>query len=158
MYKRILVPTDGSELSARAVDQALQVAKMSGARVTVLHVIPPLSELAVSELAEQYDASLGDGYILPASLQAKVHEGISARARAMLDSICSKAAAAEVECDSELAVGSSAHEEIIKRSTPPRYDLIVMASHGRKGMQALVLGSETNKVLVHSKVPVLVVR
>jgi nucleotide-binding universal stress UspA family protein len=158
MYKSILVPTDGSELSAKAVAQAVNIAKMSGARLTALHVIPPLSELAVSEIAEEYDESVRNGYVLPMSLQAKIHETISARSRALLDTICHEASAVGVECDSILAIGSSPHEEIIKRATALHYDLIVMASHGRKGMQAIVLGSETNKVLVHSMVPVLVVR
>ena len=158
MYKSILVPTDGSELSARAIEAALGLAKTSGARITALHVVPPLSELRVPELAERYDASVEEGYILPASLGRKIQEGVTARSRAMLDGICAKAAAAGIKCESIVAVGSSPHEAIIRRAAESKCDLIVMASHGRKGVQAIVLGSETTKVLVHSKIPVLVVR
>lgn len=158
MYKSILVPTDGSALSASAVEQALRFAKESGAKLTVLHVMPPLAELPAPEVAEQYDAAVDEGYILPASLKEQIQEGIAARSRAMLESVCARALACGVKCDSVVATSSSPHEAIIKQAAESKCDLIMMASHGRKGLQAIVLGSETSKVLVHSKIPVLVVR
>lgn len=158
MYKSILVPTDGSELSAKAIHEALALAKSTGARITALHVMPPLSDLPVPDLAETYEASVNEGYILPASLRKKVQEDVAARSRAMLDDVCAKAAAAGVKCDSVVATSNSPHEAIIRQAEESNCDLIMMASHGRKGVKAIVLGSETMKVLVHSKIPVLVVR
>lgn len=158
MYRNILVATDGSETSARAVREALALAKSIGAKITVLHVMPPLSDLPAAALAETYEASVNEGYILPPSLRAKVEEGVAARSRAMLDAVCAKAANAGVKCESAVAVSHSPYEAIIRQAGESNCDLIMMASHGRKGMQAIVLGSETTKVLVHSKIPVLVVR
>ena len=158
MYKNILVPTDGSELSAKALEQALSLAKSVGANITVLHVMPPLSELPMSEVGEKYDALVDAGYILPASLNQKIQEAVATRSRAMLDNLCTRAAAAGVKCDGVVATGSSPHEAILRLARESKCDLIMMASHGRKGLQAIVLGSETNKVLVHSGIPVLVVR
>jgi nucleotide-binding universal stress UspA family protein len=158
MYTNILVPTDGSPLSARAVEEALTLAKSVRAKITVLHVIPPLAELPVPELAEAYDASVDEGYMLPALLGNQVQESLAARSRTLLEAVCARAAAAGVKCESIVATSGAPHEAIIRQAEASSCDLILMASHGRKGVQAVVLGSETMKVLVHSKMPVLVVR
>ena len=80
MYNSILVPTDGSELSGKAVAEALRLARAIGARITVLHVMPPLGDLPVPEIAGEYYASVDEGYVLPATLKAKLQENISERA------------------------------------------------------------------------------
>ncbi len=158
MYHNILVPIDGSDLSAKAVEQALGVAKMCGAAMTPLHVIPPVEGLPARDFAEDYEASLEEGYILPATLRQKIQDDFAARAGRMLEAICAKAAASGVRCRPVVLTSDAPHDAILRQAVQSNCDLIVMASHGRKGMQALLLGSETAKVLVHSKVPVLVVR
>lgn len=158
MYRNILVPTDGSPLSAKAVEQALSLAKSVGARITVLHVVPPLAELPAAEVTETYGSLVDEGYILPSSIGNAVQERLAARSKAMLEAACARAAATGVECESIVATSSAPHEAIIHQAAVSGCDLILMASHGRKGVQAIVLGSETTKVLVHSKLPVLVVR
>jgi nucleotide-binding universal stress UspA family protein len=158
VYRNILVPTDASPLSAKAVEQAVSLAKSVGARITVLHVVPPLAELPAAEMTEAYDSLVGEGYILPSSIGAAVQERLAARSKATLEAACAKAAASGVACESIVATSSSPHEAIINQAEASGCDLILMASHGRKGVQAIVLGSETTKVLVHSKLPVLVVR
>lgn len=158
MYRNILVPTDGSPLSAKAVEQAVSFAKRIGAKITVLHVVPPLAELHSPELAETYDSLVGEGYILPSSIGNALHERFASRSKTMLEAACAKAAASGVTCESIVATSGAPHEAIIRQADASGCDLILMASHGRKGVQAIVLGSETTKVLVHSKLPVLVMR
>jgi nucleotide-binding universal stress UspA family protein len=145
MYKHILLPTDGSELSARAVREGIQFAREIGARVTVVTVTPPF-----------YPAEMS-----PSSLtaHAEEHEAKSkAAAERALAPAAEAAAAARVPCTPVRRVSDSPFEEIIKVAGEAGCDLIFMASHGRRGVSALLLGSETNKVLTHSRVPVLVTR
>jgi nucleotide-binding universal stress UspA family protein len=141
MYQHILVPTDGSALSARAIEQAIGLAKILGAKVTGMTVSIPfhvfaLDPLMVSDTAEQYKKDCED------------------RAEKFLDAITVAAKAAGVQ--GEVAHVTADHPT--RGSSTPRRDLILMASHGRKGVAGLVLGSETHKVLIHSKIPVLVCR
>jgi nucleotide-binding universal stress UspA family protein len=145
MYKHILLPTDGSELSAKAVRDGLQLAKEIGARVTAVHVTPPFypSEMSPSSLAAH----------------AQEHEARSAEsARRALGAVDAAARAAGVPCATVHRVGEGPFEEIIAAAADSGCDLIFMASHGRRGVKALLLGSETSKVLTHSKIPVLVTR
>jgi nucleotide-binding universal stress UspA family protein len=148
MYKSMLVPTDGSKLSARAVTQAIQFARAIGAKITGLYVIP------------EYQMMLDEGYALPstASLKQRFEDEAAARAEAILAEVAAEANQAGVACESVSIVGSSPWQVIIEQAAQRGCDLIMMASHGRKGLQSLLLGSETAKVLVHSKIPVLVVR
>jgi len=150
MYKSILVPTDGSGLSARAVDQAVDLAKTMGATVTVLHVVP------------EFQMFLDEGYVVPTttsrSLVTQFKQQTDARSKEILDAASAEAAAAGVKCEAISVTSSSPYDAIIKQAARFKSDLIVMASHGRKGLGGLLLGSETTKVLVHSKVPVLVIR
>jgi nucleotide-binding universal stress UspA family protein len=145
MYKHILLPTDGSDLSATAVRDGIKFAKEAGARVTALHVTPPFhpSEITPSAL----NAHLAEH-------EARVKES----ARRALAVATEAAAAAGVPCATVHRMSHSPYEEIIKVAAEAGCDLIFMASHGRRGVAALLLGSETNKVLTHSKVPVLVTR
>jgi nucleotide-binding universal stress UspA family protein len=145
MFKHILLPTDGSELSQRAVEQGIALAGTMGARVTGLYVAAPFHVL---------------GYE-PAQLQPSRDEYqrmSDERAASVLGAVSSAASAAGVPCDAVSAVGDDPYEEILRTAKANGCDLIVMASHGRRGVKALLLGSETQKVLTHGTVPVLVYR
>ena len=145
MYKHILLPTDGSELSANAVRDGIQFAREIGARVTALTVTPPFypSEMSPSAMAAH----------------AQEHEAKSREtAQRALAVVEAAAKAAGVQCALLHRVNDGPFEEIIKAAGEAGCDLIFMASHGRRGVSALLLGSETNKVLTHSKIPVLVYR
>jgi nucleotide-binding universal stress UspA family protein len=145
MYKHILLPTDGSELSAKAVRDGVQLAKEIGARVTAVHVTPPFypSEMSPSSL----------------TAHAQEHEAKSREsAKRALGAVEDAARAAGVPCATLHRVSDGPFEEIIQVAAESGCDLIFMASHGRRGVKALLLGSETNKVLTHSRIPVLVTR
>ena len=145
MYKHILVPTDGSPLSAKATDQAMDLAKAIGARITGMTVSIPFHTLA-----------LDPEMLSDTPLQYK--EDCEKRARKCLDAVAFAAQAAGVPCDTADVTADHPYEGIIDTATSKGCDLIVMASHGRKGISGLVVGSETHKVLTHSKIPVLVCR
>jgi nucleotide-binding universal stress UspA family protein len=144
MYKRILVPTDGSEITAKAVQAAIGLAKLSGGELFAISVKEPFPYSAISEMQpvppqEFYDAQ----------------ERIAAeRVKAAVDA----AAAAGVKCQGFTVEALHPWEAILDHAATHGCDLIVMASHGRRGVAALLLGSETQRVLLHSKLPVLVVR
>jgi nucleotide-binding universal stress UspA family protein len=145
MYRHILLPTDGSELSAQAVRAGIEFARESGARVTALHVTPPFYPSEMSPTA--------------ITTHAREHEARSQEsARRALGAAEETARAAGVPCTAVHRVGDGPFEEIIKVAAESGCDLIFMASHGRRGMKAMLLGSETHKVLTHSKIPVLVTR
>jgi nucleotide-binding universal stress UspA family protein len=145
MYKHILLPTDGSELSARAVRDGIQLAKEIGARVTAVHVTPPFypSEMTPSAL----------------TAHAHEHEAKSKEsAKRALGAAEDVARAAGVPCATLHRVSDGPFEEIIQVATESGCDLIFMASHGRRGISALIHGSQTQGVLTHSKIPTLVYR
>ena len=145
MFKHILVPTDGSKLSEKALKHAVQLAKQIKARVTALHVIPKFHTFT-------YQAEMLE-------LTAKEYEASSTeRARQYLRFAERAATNAGVSCDGVHAFNDEPYREIIKTAQRRRCDLILMASHGRRGIEGFLLGSETQKVLTHSKVPVLVYR
>ncbi len=147
MYKHLLVPTDGSQLSNDAVERAINFAKETGARLTALHVMPEYIPPAFAEF--------------PAAGQASFAEFVKAteeNARTVLDAVRQSAAAAGVDCETVSVRHTQPYRAIIDTARERACDLIFMASHGRRGLSALVLGSETNKVLTHSNVPVLVFR
>ena len=144
MYKHILLPTDGSELSKAAMKHGVALAKTIGARVTALVVSTPLQSLvvdpsAVSKALEQYKA-------LVATQTAKY-----------LDSVRSDAESAGVACHTLCIEHDKPYEAIVETAKSSGCDLVVMASHGLRGVSA-ILGSETLKVLTHSSVPILVYR
>ncbi len=150
MFKHILLPTDGSKLSDKAVKQAIKIAKALGAKITVVHVMP------------DFESYVSERYNVPAQMAApvkrKYKEEAVAASNEILDLACAAATAAGVECAGVSVAGDSPYEAIIKQAAKSGCDLIMMASHGRKGLQSMLLGSETQKVLVHSKIPVLVCR
>jgi len=143
MFKRILLSTDGSELSMHGVKLGIELAKSCGASVFALHVIPPFH--SISYLAEMIAAT-----------QAAYLEGAVERAERYLAEARDLAAKAGVPCDSGHLIGDPPSEWIVQEAQRRECDLIVMASHGRHGFDKLMLGSETQKVLQTSPVPVLV--
>jgi len=148
MFKHLLVPIDGSELSAMAVKAACAFAAETGARITFYHAMPGLIPVYVSGDMIPNDPGIDAMFLASRDRQAEalVHaaETIAAAAGVAFDTI-------KEECDSP-------HEGIIDTATGRGCDLIFMASHGRRGMGALLLGSETQKVLTHCRIPVLVYR
>jgi nucleotide-binding universal stress UspA family protein len=148
MFKHVLLPTDGSKLSERAVERGLDLAKYLDARVTAMHVIPEFRMMA------------DESFVLPTSADLKKRYDKEAKSRAekMLQKIRARAESAGVKCEGVAVMGDVPYEHIIDTAKKRKCDLIVMASHGRRGLSGLLLGSETAKVLTHSKVPVLVVR
>jgi nucleotide-binding universal stress UspA family protein len=149
MYKHILLPTDGSPLSTAAVKAAVALARPLRARITALHVIPPFKPPAfidgVVPMPELYSP---EAYRLSTERNAqRIFAKIAARAKA-----------ARVKLDTVIATGDPAWSEIIRVAKAKRCDLIVMASHGRRGIAGVVLGSQASRVLTRSKIPVLVCR
>lgn len=149
MFKHILVPTDGSPLSLRAVKMALQVARVHRARVTAFHVVAPFVPVGYIDGVAAYPELYS-----PTEYKRAVEAG----AKRMLDRVARRAAAAKVRCDTAVAMADPPWRAIVRAARAKRCDLIVMSSHGRTGLGAVVLGSVTTKVLTHSKTPVLVCR
>jgi nucleotide-binding universal stress UspA family protein len=144
MFKRILVPTDGSDITTKAIETSIALAKSVGAKLYTISVKEPFPYSAISEMQPTPPQEFFDA-----------QERIAAkRVRAVVD-LCS---AANVPCEAHTVEALHPWEAIIDHATRMECDLLVMASHGRRGVSALLLGSETQKVLTHSKVPVLVVR
>lgn len=147
MLKKILVPTDGSVVATKAVSAAIELAKMTGAALTALHVHP------------KYPGSPYGTFEGAAELLREDHERQAYTIAERLFSDIRKAAeAAGVAFDSAVVGSNVVWKEIIAVAKRKKCDIICMASHGRSGVKALVLGSETQEVLTHSTLPVLVVR
>jgi nucleotide-binding universal stress UspA family protein len=146
MFKNILVPTDGSERSQGAVRKAVELAKIHEARITGIHVIPDYHLLIAYE-----------GAFDPVT-EERIEEEAKTRADTYLAFVRKTAQDADVPCDTVCETSDHPHDAILKTANAHKCDLIVMTSHGRKGLAAMLLGSETRKVLTHGKVPVLVVR
>lgn len=147
MYRSILVPTDGSKLSAKAIRTAVRLAGQIGARVTGVYCIPPFTPPLYMEGISVAHPTLERQRAVAKKAGAKALQEIEAAARK-----------ASVPCGSAMLAASTPWEGILKTAKAKRCDLIVMASHGRRGLAGLLLGSETTKVLTHSKIPVLVCR
>jgi len=145
MYHHLCIPTDGSELSDRAVEQSLALAHALRARVTALRVTMPYHTFAITP--EQLMVGVVD-------YNRVMHDA----ARQQLDAVAAKAHALSIHCDTLVIEDESPYRAIIAIAKERGCDLIAMASHGRRGIDALVLGSETVKVLTHSTIPVLVFR
>lgn len=144
MYQHILFPTDGSDITRKALQTALGLAKLTGAALHVLAVKEPFPYSAISEMQPAPPQQFYDAQERVAS--ARVNEALEA------------AKAAGVTAHGETVEALHPWEAILDQAKVHVCDLVVMASHGRRGVSALLLGSETQKVLTHSKLPVLVVR
>ena len=148
MYEHILVPTDGSKLSQKAVEAAAELAKAGGAKLTGVYVIPPYTPPVY-----------GEGVAYLPEMTLKAYKELTGReARRALAAVEVEGQAAGVDTKVTSVTHEHAWEGIIRTAKAKKCDLIVMASHGRKGLAGLLLGSETTKVLTHSKIPVLVCR
>ena len=144
MFKRILVPTDGSEITAKAIDVAIELAKSVGAGLYTISVKEPFPYSAISEMQPTPPQEFFDAQERIASERVQV--------------VVQQSQAAGLTCQSYTTEALHPWEAIIEHAKRMECDLLVMASHGRRGVSALLLGSETQKVLTHSKVPVLIVR
>ena len=144
MFKRILVPTDGSDITAKAVTTAIGLAKSLGAQLYAISVKEPFPYSAISEMQPTPPQEFFDA-----------QERIAGQRVQTVLELCK---AAGVTCTPYTLEALHPWEAITEHTQRMACDLVVMASHGRRGMSALLLGSETQKVLTHSKVPVLVVR
>ena len=147
MYEHLLVPVDGSELSNKSVAHALGLAKMLGASVTGFTAEPPLPVLVVEQSAVAYDV---------ATFQE--HERrCEAHARELLEAFAAKAKEAGVAFDGQFVITDSVQDAIVEAAKKQGCDLIVMATHGRHGLDALIHGSLTKSVLSHCEIPLLIV-
>ena len=147
MYTRILIATDGSPLSDKAVETGLSLADLSGASVVALKVVP------------RYPRSYFDGGLPVDSTDVKrIEQQWSDAAQQLVDKVKARGTAEGVSVKAVVAKSDLIAEAVIAAAKKHKCDLIVMASHGRKGLKRLLLGSETQHVLTHSHIPVLVLR
>jgi nucleotide-binding universal stress UspA family protein len=146
MYHHILVPIDGSDLSERAIAHSVALAKAHNAKITALHVTVPLHLSALDSITVAQDTQQQD---------LQLDKELASR---HLEAAANAARAVGVPCDTVHAVHDHPYQAIIDAAKSYGCDLIAMASHGRRGISAIVLGSETTKVLTHTTIPVLVLR
>lgn len=148
MFKRILVTTDGSTLSKKAVKSAISLAKSSGAQLVALHVVP------------RYPTSYFEGGMatLTSDDVGRIEKAWADHGRSLVDAVQEQAAAAGVTTRATITSSDLVAEAIVAAARKHKCDLVVMASHGRRGIKRLLLGSETQHVLTHSDIPVLVLR
>nr|WP_316644155.1 universal stress protein [uncultured Roseateles sp.] len=144
MFQRIIVPTDGSDITAKAVQTAISLAKVHGAKLYAISIKEPFPYSAISEMQPTPPQEFFDA-------QERI-------ASARIATVLQAAEAAGVPIEGHTVEALHAWEAIIDHAKLVTADLIVMASHGRRGVEALLLGSETQKVLTHTTTPVLVVR
>jgi nucleotide-binding universal stress UspA family protein len=142
MFKHILIPTDGSKLSEKAVQAGIKFAKSIDAKVTAVYVVPKLKGIDVESIFPEKEH------------QQKLFQN----AEKYLEVIEKAAKAAKLECETFYLTDSKPHNAIISAAQDCKCDAIFMASHGRGGVAGLLLGSVTTKVLAHTKIPVIVYR
>ena len=147
MFKHILIPTDGSPLSHRAIAMGVKLAKTVGARVTGVFAAPPATPVV-------YRDHLPVGYTTPRE-HAKMIQASAARYLGVIEQAAKKAG---VRCECVQVTGDFPADVILAVAKKKKCDVIVMATHGRRGLRGVLLGSETQKVLTHSTIPVLVCR
>lgn len=145
MYKSILIATDGSELADKAIDQGIALGKALGAKVTIVTVTEPWATLAPADFTvafpiEDYERAAKESAVK------------------LLESASKKAQAAGVACDTLHVADRYPADGILEAAKAVAADLIVMASHGRRGVARVLIGSQTNRVVIHSTIPVLVCR
>ena len=144
MFKTILLPTDGSPLSDKATATAIEFAQLNGASIVAVTVIPPYPLMpTVADAGPVIDAGIYD-------------KQMETNARHSLEAVEAAARSAGVPFQGVVALSGSPYEEIVEAATKYHCDIIVMASHSRSGLSKLFLGSETDKVLSHTALPVLV--
>jgi nucleotide-binding universal stress UspA family protein len=146
MFKHILIPTDGSTLSARAVRAGVRLAQETGARVTGYHAADPVR------------TRYGEGFAAGTAVVRELERRQQDTARKLLAPLERAARAAGVPFDSVIDTPRSTYEGIVGAAKKRKCDAIVMASHGRRGLAGMLLGSVTQQVLAHSRIPVMVTR
>jgi nucleotide-binding universal stress UspA family protein len=147
MFKRILVATDGSELSTKAVDRAIALARTVGAELFALKVVHHQRE-------DHWDG----GLLRERSAHAVIEAEQTELAKAVVEAVRASAERADVKATALTAKATSVADAVIEAAQKNGCDLIVMASHGRRGLARVLLGSETQHVLTHTQIPVLVIR
>lgn len=147
MFRHLLVPVDGSKLSLDTVERAVSFAREAGARITFFYAKP-----------EYPVAFYGEGALIDPTTPDKFAEMAEGQAKEILGKCQGLAQAADVPSSATSATSDIPYEAIIAAAEAGGCDLVFMASHGRRGISGLLLGSETQKVLTHSKIPVLVYR
>ena len=147
MYKNLLIANDGSKLSEKALAHGISLAQTVGSAVTVFYAAPDYPMPAYA-----------DGVVYEPVTRKEYAKLAAADAQKILGTAATKAEAAGVECNTAYAIAAAPWEAILAAAKKHKCDAIVMASHGRRGISAVLLGSETQKVLTHSKLPVIVVR
>jgi nucleotide-binding universal stress UspA family protein len=148
VYKHILLPTDGSRLAAKGVKQGIALAQAIAAKITVLNVTP------------EFQMVIDEGFVLPnvGAIKKRFDEQTAKQGNKIVDAAAADAHSAGLKCETAVEQSARPYEAILQHAKKAKCDLIVMSSHGRTGLASLLLGSETAKVLTHSKIPVLVVR
>jgi nucleotide-binding universal stress UspA family protein len=147
MYKNLLVPTDGSKLSLKAVEHATALAKAVGAKMTIFYAAPGYPQPMYAE-----------GVVYDAMPKKEYDAAVKKEADKLLGKLVANASAAGVGAVPAHTISDAPWEAILAAAKKTKADAIVMASHGRRGLSAMLLGSETQKVLTHSKITVIVVR
>ena len=146
MFKHILMPTDGSDHSERAIERGIELAKLCGAKVTGIHVMPDYPMMMA------YEGSFDS---IP---QEKADEEARALAAGFLAFVQKTAAAAGVPCDTVVATNAHPYDAIVNTANERGCDLIVMTSQYRKGLVSLIMGNESTRVLHRASIPVLTFR
>lgn len=147
MYEHLLVPVDGSELSDKAIAHSIGLAKMLGASITGFTAEPPLPVLVVEQAAVAYDVATFQEH----------EKRCEAHAREMLEAFGAKAREAGVQFDGQFMITDNVQQGIVDTARKQGCDLIVLATHGRHGLDALIHGSVAKSLLAHSELPLLVI-
>lgn len=146
MFKHILMPTDGSEHSERAVQRGIELAKLCGAKVTGIHVM------------QDYQMLMADDGLVPTGLHEKMDEQGREQAMRFLAYVQKASDAAGVPCETLIAKGQHPYDAIVDVANERGCDLIVMTARHRKGLASLIMGSEASRVLHRASIPVLTFR
>jgi nucleotide-binding universal stress UspA family protein len=149
MYKHVLVPTDGSKLSLKAIKTGAKLAGALGAKLTLVHVVAPY-------MPPLYGDPIGYAPMVLDPKEYKVN--VERNAKRVLTEGSRAVAALGMTCAEVVATDEHPWEALLRTARGKKCDLIVMASHGRRGLAGVLLGSETSKLLTHSTIPVLVCR
>jgi nucleotide-binding universal stress UspA family protein len=147
MFKHVLIPTDGSKLSSKAVKKGVEFARLMNARITAIHVYPAYRGSPYGDFGPSDDV-----------VEKQYREHAEEAAEKFLAEAVKLADGAGVRCDTVILEGDSPWEKIIAVAKKRKCDVIFMASHGRRGLAGLLMGSETHKVLTHTDIPVMVFR
>lgn len=147
MYKRILIPTDGSKIARKAIRSGIALAKELGASVVGYHAAEPIERVFDAEGAS----------VRPTAIK-QFRERVAEQGRRYLAEMAQACKAAGVECETVMTTPATPYQGIIEAARKKKCDMILMASHGRDNLATLILGSVTQKVLAHSRIPVLVYR